>query len=228
MVSEAIDAPLAVPESASVARRMRRWFLVAAPVLAGVFAVIGAAADPAVGFDGRPLYEKYAANPDPLQWKSLGFHWSYAFWTITALMLAGLVRARGVWLANIAGLLAFVGATTLPGLLVVDFYDSAIGQVAGVETTVEVNALMEDTMWGLMAIALPGLIGAALSLPVAALAAWRAGFVRWWAVVAVIAGLVAFGESGVAVWGTVLTTLAFTVFAYALARSDLGRSDAAA
>jgi hypothetical protein len=208
--------------NASRGLELRRWFLIAAPVLAGLFAIVGAAADPAVGEDGRVLYEKYAADPDSLQWKSFGFHWSYAFWTITAFMLAGLVRARGaVWLANLAGLLAFVGATTLPGLLVVDFYDSAIGQVAGVDTTVEVNDRLEE-MWGITAIAAPGVLGAALSLPVAALAAWWARLVPWWAVVAVVAGLVAFGASGVAVWGTAVTAACFAVFAYALARMPRG------
>jgi len=69
------------------------------------------------------------------------------------------------------------------------------------------------------------MIGFLLALPVAALAAWRAGIVRWWAVVAVVAGIVAFMGSGVAVWGTALTTVSFAVFAYALARStELRRS----
>ena len=218
------STPAARAESATgrdrgAGREVRRWFLIASPVLAGLFAVVGAAADPAVGEDGRALWEKYAANPDTLQWKSFGFHWSYAFWTIAAFMLAGLVRRRGVWLANVAGLLAFVGATTLPGLLFVDFYDSAIGQVAGADTTERVNERMED-MWGVRAMAVPGVIGFALSLPVAALAAWWAGLVRWWAPLAVVAGIVAFTVSGVAVWGTALTTACFTVFAYALWRID--------
>lgn len=219
MVTEAASNPPRVFESQSLALSLRRWALIALPILAGLFALLGAAADPAVGEDGRALYEKYAANPDPLQWKSFGFHWSYAFWTMTAFLLAAIVRRRGVWIANVALVLGFVGATTLPGLLVVDFYDSAIGQVAGVDTTVRVNEAMES-MWGIAAIAAPGVAAAMLSLPVAALAAWRAGIVRWWAVVAVVAGIVAFGGSGVAVWGTVLTTACFAAFAYALARSD--------
>jgi hypothetical protein len=141
-------------------------------------------------------------------------------------MLAGAIRGRGVWLANAAGLLAFLGATTLPGLLITDFYDSAIGQVAGVDTTARVNEMMEG-MWGAKAILLPGLAGFLLALPVAALAAWRAGLVRWWAVVAVVGGIAVFLLSQVTVWGTIATTLAFAVFAYALfrARGELaGRS----
>jgi hypothetical protein len=220
MVSNVAAPPVPARGQLSAALSARRWLLIAAPVLAGLLAIVGAVADPAVGEDGRPLWQKYADNPDPLQWKSFGFHWAYAFWTMGAFMLAGLVRTRGVWIANVAGLLAFVGATTLPGLLVVDFYDSAIGQVAGVGTTEQVNDLMEDTMWGITAIAVPGVVGFLLCLPVAAFAAWRAGFVRWWAPLAVLGGQAAFMLSGVAPWGVALTTVCFTAFAYALAQVD--------
>jgi hypothetical protein len=193
----------------------RRWFLIAAPVFAGLFAIVGAAADPAVGKTGMELWEGYAANPDPLQFKSFGFHWSYAFWAVPALLMAAMIRRRGVWLANVGAAIGFVGLSTLPGLLVVDFYDSAIGQVAGAETTKLVNEQME-TMWAVPAIVFPGLVCFMLALPIATAAAWRAGIVRWWALVAVIAAEVAFLGSGVAVWGTVVTTACFTVFAYAL------------
>ena len=216
LTADAPAATMAAP-APGAALSVRRWFLIASPVLAGLFAVLGAAYDPAVGQDGPALYRAYAENPDPLQFKSFGFHWAYAFWLVPALLIAGLVRGRGAWIANIAGILGFVGISTLPGLLFVDFYDSAIGQVAGAETTAEVSALMEG-MWGVPAIVVPGLVGFVLGLPVAALAAWRAGLVRWWGLVAVVAGFGAFAVSSVAVWGTVLTTIFFTVFAYELAR----------
>ena len=221
--------PLQPPAPAAAARvagpgaadgsglRIRRWFLVASPVLAGLFAVLGAANDPAVGQDGAVLYEAYAENPDPLQFKSFGLHWAYAFWLVPPLLIAGLVRARGVWIANVAAFLGFVGISTLPGLLFIDFYDSAIGQVAGAETTAQVSEVM-DGMWGVPALFVPGLVGFFLSLPLAAVAAWRAGLVRWLGPVAVVAGYVAFVGSDVAVWGVLITTACFSVFAYELAR----------
>ncbi|HEY0773742.1 MAG TPA: hypothetical protein VGD51_06650, partial [Nocardioidaceae bacterium] len=52
----------------------RRWFLVASPVLAGLFAIVGAYADPAAGTAGKDMWEVYIAEPEPLQLKSLGFH----------------------------------------------------------------------------------------------------------------------------------------------------------
>jgi len=209
-----ISAPV---EPVAATNPLRRWALLAAPVLAGLFAILGAAADPAVGQSGVELWTKYAANPEPLQFKSFGFHWSYAFWLLPPLLIAGLVRRRGRWLANTGAVLGFVGISTLPGLLVVDFYDSAIGQVAGVETTQQVNQMME-TMWAIQAITLPGMIGFLLALPVAVAAAWRAGLVRWWAFAAVAAGQAAFMLSGVTTWGCAITTACFAVLSYALSR----------
>jgi len=198
---------------------VRRWFLVACPVLAGLFAVVGAYADPAVGLDGEELWALYAANPEPLQFKSLGFHWSYAFWIAPALLLVGYVRGRGAWLANVAALVGFAGMTTLPGLLFIDWYDSAIGQVAGVETTAAVAEHMEATMWGPPVFAMPGVAGLVLALPLAAVALWLAGLVRWWAPLSVLAGFAAFILSNITWWGCTITTVFFTVFAVALERA---------
>lgn len=207
----------------TLALAVRRWFLIACPVLAGIFAVVGAAADPGAGISGREMYEIYIQNPDPLQFKSLGFHWSYSFWIAPALLLVGYVRGKGAWLANIAGLLGFVGMTTLPGLLFVDYYDSAIGQLYGLDATAAVSEHMESTMWGVAAFAMPGIFGFLLALPVAALAVWRAGLVRWWAPVAVLGGYAGFMFSNVMWWGCVITTVCFTVFAFAIAKGTSPR-----
>ncbi len=187
-------------------------------MLAGVFAVIGAYADPAAGINGDRLYELYGANPDPLQVKSVGLHWSYAFWAAPALLAVPYVRARGAWLANVAAVVGFVGVTTLPGLLFVDFYDSAITQQFGVDGAVAVENTMTG-MWGPVALATPGVVGTLLALPLISVALWRAGLVRWWAPLSVLAGIAAFGMSSVMWWGCALTTVCFTVFAVALARA---------
>lgn len=152
--------------------------LVLAPVLAGVFAIGGAIADPGVDLDGEAMYRIYADEPGPLQWKAVLYHFSYAVWGFAALMLAAAVRARGSWLANVAGLLGLLGISSMPGFLLADFYDSATGQVHGVDGTLAVERVMED-MWGLKFLALTGTVGFLLCLPVAALAAWRAGLLRW-------------------------------------------------
>ncbi len=58
--------------------------VVAAPVLAGIFLTVGAVADPAAGLAGDKMIEIYADNPGPLRFKSLGYHWAYAFWIVRA------------------------------------------------------------------------------------------------------------------------------------------------
>lgn len=212
------------PEGSS-ARAARRWFLVLAPVLAGLLAIGGALADPAVDLDGEAMYRIYAEQPGPLQWKSLLYHFSYAVWGLAALMLAGVVRRRGSWLANIAGVLAFLGISTLPGFLMVDFYDSAIGQEFGAEGTVAVNQLMEP-MWGLQVMVVSGMAGFLLCLPVAALAAWRAGLLRWWGALAPIAGIAGgLFAVGANVPGWALVTAGFAVLSVGLARMDPAAGD---
>jgi hypothetical protein len=211
------------PRRSSRALQARRGFLVASPVLAGIGCVIGAYADPAVGLEGQALWDLYTANPKPLQFKSLGFHWGYAFWIVPALLIASYVRGKGAWLANIAAFLGFVGISTLPGLLFVDWYDSAAGQVYGPEAPARIYQLMQDTMWGPAVFTTPGMVGFVLALPLAAVALWRAGKVSWWAPASVVAGFAAFILSGITWWGCAITTVCFTVFAVALARATSTR-----
>ena len=221
------DDRVAAPSTGSSARAARRWFLVLAPVLAGLLAIGGALADPGVDLDGEAMYRIYADEPGPLQWKSVLYHFSYAVWGFAALMLAAAVRRRGSWLANVAGLLGLLGITSMPGFLLADFYDSAIGQVYGADGTLAVNRAMED-MWGLGVLAGTGIAGFLLCLPVAALAAWRAGLLRWWGALAPIAGIGAglFGV-GANVPGWALMTLGFAVLSVGLARMDPPAEDAA-
>lgn len=213
---------VAVPRR-SRAVAVRRWFLVASPVLAGLLAIVGAYADPGAGVSGREMYEIYTANPAPLQLKSLGFHWAYALWIAPALLLAAYVKGRGAWLANVAAVLGFAGMTTLPGMLLSDWYDSAIGQLYGVDATVTVTEHMGETMWGVPVMILPGIVGLLTALPLAALALWRARLVRWWAPVSVVAGTAAFMGSNVMWWGCAITTVCFAVFAVALERATRSR-----
>lgn len=212
-------------EARSRALAVRRGFLIASPVLAGLFAVVGAYADPAAGISGTKMFEIYSANPEPLQFKSLAFHWSYAFWIVPAFMAAAYVRGRGAWLANVAAFLGFAGMTTLPGLLFIDWYDSAIGQLYGTEAVAAVGERMSETMWGIPAFTMPGMIGFMLALPLATIALWRAGVVRWWALAAVLGGYAAFMFSNVMWWGCAITAVCFTVFAYALARGTRRRTE---
>lgn len=212
-------AAVAAGQRPSRALSVRRWFLVASPVLAGLFAIVGAYFDPAAGISGRQMYEIYTVEHLPLQLKSLGFHWSYAFWIAPALLIAPYVRGRGAWLANVTAFVGFAGMTTLPGLLFIDWYDSAIGKVYGVDAVVAVNDKMSEVMWGIPWFTTPGLVGFMLALPLTAITLWRARLATWWALVAAVAGFLAFMLSNVMWWGAAITTLCFAVFAVALHRA---------
>lgn len=212
-------AALAAGQRPTRALSVRRWFLVASPVLAGLFAIVGAYFDPAAGISGRQMYEIYTAEHLPLQLKSLGFHWSYAFWISPALLIAPYVRGRGAWLANVTAFVGFAGMTTLPGLLFIDWYDSAIGKVYGVDAVVAVNDKMSEVMWGIPWFTTPGLVGFMLALPLTAITLWRARLASWWALVAAVAGFLAFMLSNVMWWGAAITTLCFAVFSVALHRA---------
>lgn len=197
----------------------RRALLVTAPVLAGLLATVGAIADPDASADGRALIEAYAAEPGRVQIKALAYHFSYAMWVPMVFGLVALVRSRGSWLANAAGVLGILGVTTMPGFVLVDFLDSAAGRVVGVEAAFRIGEVA-DEMGALGVMAGTGTIGFILSLPLAAVAAWRAGLLPAWAPASVVVGLLAFAISGPTWPGTVLMTLAFGVFAVTLARMD--------
>lgn len=195
---------------------VRRALLVASPVLAGLFCLLGAIADPAAGLSGSKMTKIYIENPDPLQWKSTGYHWAYAFWIGTALMVAPLVRGRGAWLATIAAVIGFAGMVTLPGMLISDWYQAGIGHFYGQQGVQQVEDQMIGTMWGLKGFMVFGIPGLALALPLAAAGLWRARLVRWWSFAATVAAFLVFMVSQATWWGAALSTVFLTVFAVSL------------
>ena len=205
-------------ESRSKALGLRRGFLLAAPVLAGLFATVGAVADPAAGIAGKEMLEIYFDNPERLQFKSLGYHWSYAFWIVPAMLIVPLVRGRGAWLATITGLIGFLGVSTMPGLLLSDWFDSAIGQAVGMDGHEAVYDAMEG-MWGIPVFIAPGIVALFLALPMAMLSLWRAGLARWWGFAAAVAAIASFMISNATWPGTVAATVFLGIVSVAFARA---------
>lgn len=202
----------------------RRWAMIVAPAIAGILAVIGTIADPLPPGEGAELIDAYAKNPGPLNIKSLSYHFAYALWLAIVFPLVGLVRGRGSWLANIAGLLAFLGISTIPGFLITDFIDSAMGQTVGTDAAVRVGELAQG-FWAFPVMAGPGLAGLILALPLAAIAAWRAGVLVWWGAAAAVAGIAAFAVFGAMLLGNSILAVAFLVLSLALARLNLPPND---
>jgi len=212
------DILTAVGSGPSSALRLRRGFLVAAPVLAGLFLTGGALADPAAGVAGNDMLRVYAENMERLQLKSLSYHWAYAFWILPALLVVPLVRGRGAWLATITGFIGFLGLSTMPGLLMSDFFDSAVTSAHGIEGHEQMMDAM-DGLWGIPAFIMPGILGLFVALPLAMITLWRAGLARWWGLAAAVGALVAFMVSNATWPGTVVATVFLTVVSVALGRA---------
>ena len=198
----------------------RRWLLVAIPLLAGLFMVMGAVADPAPSLQGRELTEVYAEQPDRVQFKSLGYHFAFGLLGAMVFLLASRIRGRGVWLANVAVVLAFLGITTLPGFILADFYDSAIGQVVGLDAYDKINAKMED-MWALTLMAATGGLGLFLSVALIAGASWRALLVPWYGCLLLVVGVAAFMTAANEI-GAVIFALCYAAVSFFLWRAPLG------
>ncbi len=208
----------AVPQTTTTTRAIavRRGLIVVAPILAAGFTFVGALGDPAAGHNGAEMVKTYIENPSPLQWKSTGYHWAYAFWMLPAFLGAALVRGKGAWLANVAALLAFAGMVTLPGMLITDWYASAIGHEFGLEGTQAVEAYMQDTMWGVAGFGIAAMAGFVVGVPLSVIALMRARLVRWWTLPAVVVPLVALFASQGAVWGAAVCAVGLAVYAVAL------------
>lgn len=210
--------PITVPTATTIPRAVavRRGLIVAAPVLAAAFAFVGAVGDPAAGVNGADMVKTYIEHPGPLQWKSTGYHWAYAFWILPAFLSAALVKGKGAWLANVAALLAFAGMVTLPGMLITDWYASAIGHEFGYAGTHAVETYMEDTMWGVPGFGIAAMAGFVIGVPLSVVALLRARLVRWWALPAVIVPLVALFVSQGAVWSAAVSAVCLLAYAVAL------------
>ena len=202
----------------SKALTFRRGFLVASPVLAGLFLILGAVADPAAGISGDKMLQIYADNPGPLQLKSLGYHWAYAFWIVPAMLIVPLVRGRGAWLATITGFIGFLGVSTMPGLLLSDWFDSAIGAAHGPEGHQAVLDAMEG-MWGIPVFITPGIVALFVALPLAMITLWRAGLARWWGLAASVAAFASFMISNATWPGTVLALGFLSIVSVAFAQA---------
>ena len=214
-----LAAPAVEDTAIPLAVRVRRWVLIAMPVLAGVLCTIATLADPASGVSGPELSKAYTDGMATLQIKSFAFHWGYAFWVAPAVLLASSVTGRGRALANVAAVLGFCALATLPGMLMVDWIQSAIGQLYGPEALDAVFALVEEQAWAVPLLNIPALLGLALGLPLAMAALWRAGRVRWWAPTAALLAFVAFMVT-LATWpGTVAATVLLAIVAVALERA---------
>jgi hypothetical protein len=195
----------------------RRWGIIVAAGLSGVLALVSMFVDPAPSADGRELIEAYAGDPGRQGLHTNLLHYGFALFTPVAYALVGLVRGRGAWLANIAGLLAIIGLSTLPGLVMVDFATVAMANVTDVDTALAASEEM-DTMAAFGILVAPAFLASILALPVAAAAMARAGLFRWWVPALVTVAFLGVNAIPDAVVGFVVIAVALLAVAYELWR----------
>jgi hypothetical protein len=198
----------------STALQVRRWAIILAALLSGVLVFISMLVDPVPDASGAELIRGYADQPLLQGVHTNLIHYGYALFAPVAFALVGLVRGRGAWLANVAGLLATIGLTTLPGLVLIDYHDVATANVASVDTAVAASESV-GTLPGFLPIVVPALFCTALALPLATVAAWRDGLLHWWVPVALVAAIAGLAVTPARI-GFGLIALATAGLAYAL------------
>jgi hypothetical protein len=87
--------------------------------------------DPVPSAEGRELIQGYAANKARQGLHTNLIHYGFALFAPVAYATVGLVRQRGAWIANLAGLFAVIGLSMLPGLVLLDYFSVGVEQVAG-------------------------------------------------------------------------------------------------
>jgi hypothetical protein len=130
----------------------------------------------------------YAAEPVRAQTSAVVLHFGFLLLLPTILGLAMVTQQARI--LNRIGLgLGILGAGTLPGLLIVDFYDIAIGQMLPIEQGIALEEKVES-MSGQLIIFLPTIVGLLVALILLGIAAWRVGFAPWWSPALVVAGFI--------------------------------------
>lgn len=150
------------------------------------------------------------AHPDQAQVAAVLLFFGYALMGLAFLAVLRRATAAPRVLRAIAATLAFCGATMLPGLVVVDFYDIALAQSLPPDQAVAIAERAGD--YGLQAaMQIPAVAGLLLGGLLVVVTAWRAGLVGVWAPLLVFAGLVA----STVVFSGVMATIAALTFVVA-------------
>ncbi len=178
----------------SSALRIRRAAVIGAAGLSGLLVLISMVVDPAPDASGAELIGAYSSDLVRSGWHTNLIHYGFALVAPVVYAMVSLVRGRGAWLANVAGVFAIIGLSTLPGLVLLDFTSVA----AALATDVDTASAIEEEMGALpafLAIAAPAFVSAVLALALGVIALWRArlfpGFMAALAVPAALAPNVA-------------------------------------
>jgi len=175
-----------VSAALSTAIVVRRWAVIAASGLSGVLVLISMLVDPAPAADGRELIAAYAADSAASGLHTNLIHYGFVLIAPVVFIMVGMVRGRGAWLANMAGLLAVIGLSTLPGLVMLDLTATAAVQVTDVDTAFAIDQRLGETP-AFVFLVIPAFVSAMFALPLAVVAMWRAGLFHGGVAVAAVA-----------------------------------------
>lgn len=135
----------------------------------------------------RAYLQTYLVDPDRSQLSAVLLHFGYLLLLPALLGLAAVTRAAPRLRAT--GLVfGMLGLSTLPGLLVVDFYDLALAQTLPLDQAVAVVDATEQ-YWGPLVLFIPTMLGILLAVVLLSVAACRVGFLPWWSAALLIAGI---------------------------------------
>ena len=204
------------------ALRFRRAAVIWAAGLSGILVLVSMFIDPAPEADGGELIKGYSESLTRSGLHTNLIHYGFALIAPVVYAMVALVRGRGAWLANIAGLFAVIGLSTLPGLVLLDFTTVAANLATDLDTAVAVEKQLGEMSY-FLAIVIPAFVTAVLALPVAVAALWRAGLVPGY--LPVVAVLAALAPNVAPTWwlGFGINALWMLALAYFLARIPLTR-----
>lgn len=174
----------------STALAVRRWAVIGAAGLSGVLVMVSMFIDPVPSATGRELIEGYAGDQLRAGLHTNLIHYGFALLAPVVYGIVGLVRRRGAALANAAGVMAVIGLSTLPGMVMLDLTSTAAVRATDVDTAFAIEEQLGQ-MPAFALLALPAMVTAMLALPLAVAALWRAGLVAGPVVVVALAAQVA-------------------------------------
>jgi hypothetical protein len=169
-------------------RRFSRTVAAVALILAPVITLAGMLATPWEKEATTASYhDALAAHPGQAQLAALLLHFGYLLLLPAALGVMHLARRSTPKLAHVGGVLAVIGLSTLPGLLVTDYYDLALAQALPRSQSVAI-ADSAGSGWEVAVLLATTIAPMFFGLVTLMVAAFRAGVVRFWAPIAVAVG----------------------------------------
>lgn len=155
----------------------RRWGVIAAATLSGILVMVSMFIDPVPSANGRELIEGYAENSVRAGLHTNLIHYGFALLAPVVFAIVGLVRGRGAALANVAGVTAVIGLTTLPGLVMLDLTGTAAAQVTDVDTAYAIEEQLGQNP-AFVFLVIPAFLCVMVVVPLAVIAMWRARLVH--------------------------------------------------